>query len=385
MPKRYVSLLCRIMAPCGILVAFLTMGSQIHAVQFKTGLQVGTVAISGINEASGIAASGSNSDVLWVHNDSGDSARVYAMNIDGTHLGAYYLNGAWARDWEDMAVGPGPVVGQSYLYMGDIGDNSAARASIKVYRVAEPVVSSTQSPVNEGLGGVESIELIYPDGARDAETLMVDPLTKDIYVVSKRDSLSRLYRAAYPQSTTEKNTMEYVAQLRWGGATGGDISPDGDEIIVRGYFNASLWTRPSSGDLWDAFDDPGERVSIMTEPQGEAIGFDAAGDGYYTVSEGLYQRIYYFERIWQPGDANRDGYVDVSDLGILATNYGATAGAEWDDADFTGDGKVDVSDLGLLATNYGSGPYVTSSKTVPEPGMLLMLVSALCFLYLNRR
>ncbi len=54
-----------------------------------------------------------------------------------------------------------------------------------------------------------------------------------------------------------------------------------------------------------------------------------------------------------PGDANLDGSVDVTDLGILATNYGIGSGAEWANGDFNGDGSVDVSDLGILATNYG--------------------------------
>jgi hypothetical protein len=56
-----------------------------------------------------------------------------------------------------------------------------------------------------------------------------------------------------------------------------------------------------------------------------------------------------------PGDANKDGKVDVSDLGILAANYGVTSGATWSTGDFNGDGKVDVSDLGILAANYGTG------------------------------
>jgi len=56
-----------------------------------------------------------------------------------------------------------------------------------------------------------------------------------------------------------------------------------------------------------------------------------------------------------PGDANNDGKVDVSDLGILAANYGMTAGATWELGDFNNDGKVDVSDLGILAANYGTG------------------------------
>ena len=56
-----------------------------------------------------------------------------------------------------------------------------------------------------------------------------------------------------------------------------------------------------------------------------------------------------------PGDANHDGMVDVSDLGILAANYGIASGASWTQGDFNGDGAVDVSDLGILAANYGAG------------------------------
>jgi hypothetical protein len=54
------------------------------------------------------------------------------------------------------------------------------------------------------------------------------------------------------------------------------------------------------------------------------------------------------------GDANRDGKVDVGDLGILAANYGMSDKL-WDDGDFNADGCVDVGDLGLLAANYGIG------------------------------
>jgi uncharacterized protein (DUF2141 family) len=65
------------------------------------------------------------------------------------------------------------------------------------------------------------------------------------------------------------------------------------------------------------------------------------------------------ERI--PGDANGDGEVDVSDLGILAANYGLTAGADWSMGDFNTDGTVDVSDLGILAANYGTGERAAMS------------------------
>ena len=77
-----------------------------------------------------------------------------------------------------------------------------------------------------------------------------------------------------------------------------------------------------------------------------------------------------------PGDFDEDGDVDVSDLGILATNYGTTSGATWGMGDATGDGAVDVSDLGILATEYGHGTsFSTASSAVPEPGAIVLLVA----------
>jgi hypothetical protein len=261
--------------------------------KFLAGRKVGTIEPARINEASGIAASRKNPGVLWVHNDDGP-AWVYALNREGKLLGTYNLVVARMRDWEDIAVGPGPEPNVSYLYIGAIGDNNGRKKSIAVYRVAEPNVGTNHSAAINEVNGVEVLEMNYPDGPRNAETLMVDPLTKDLYIVTK-EGKSRVYRAAFPQSVSEKTTLQYVASLSWGMATGGDISPDGQEIVVRGYFGASLWMRPKEGPLWKAFDGPECSVPIIIEAQGEAIGFDANGTGYYTTSENKHQPIYYFE------------------------------------------------------------------------------------------
>ncbi len=82
-----------------------------------------------------------------------------------------------------------------------------------------------------------------------------------------------------------------------------------------------------------------------------------------------------------PGDANLDGYVDVTDLGILATNYGTVGGALWGDADFTGDGNVNVSDLGILATYYGTVPPV---QAVPEPSTICLILAAVGMFLIRR-
>jgi len=269
--------------------------------QFSAGVSQGNVQSSAINEASGVAASRRNPGVLWVHNDSGDSARVFAMTTAGVHLGIYNLTGASAVDWEDIAIGPGPVTGAHYIYAGDIGDNNGVRANIVVYRVQEPAVSPTQQPVNVNLGGVQAFTLQYEHGARDAETLMVDPTTGDLYIVTKRESRSRVYRAAASSLTTSGTVMLYlVAELTWNTATGGDISPQGDEIIIRNYSSAYVWARPPGSNLWDAFSGTQYPVTLIVEPQGEAIGYNANGSGFYTTSEVNYQPIYYYTRTPPP-------------------------------------------------------------------------------------
>lgn len=269
-------------------------GAATAPLKFLPGRQVGIVQTALIKEASGIVASRKNPGVLWVHNDSGDSARVYAINTEGKLLGVCRIENAHCRDWEDIAIGPGPDLQRDYLYIGDIGDNRAARSCITVYHVAEPKIDPNRVRTELTIGPTDSIDLVYPDGAKDAETLMVDPLNGDIYVITKRELFCRVYRAAHPQSTKQQTVLKLVAKLPWGFAVGGDISPDGRFVIVRGVFNASLWVRAKGKDLWEALGQKHFRLKLMHEPQGEGICFDAAGRGYFTIGEMLHPPIHYF-------------------------------------------------------------------------------------------
>jgi hypothetical protein len=268
-----------------------------HSDEFAAAQQMGIVRSQLTREISGIVASRQSPGVLWVHNDSGDKPRVYAINTKGDLLGICNVGGATARDWEDIAIGPGPDPNRQYLYIGDIGDNQAKRPEVVIYRVPEPKISTTTDFGMMPIGPAEAIHLTYPGGPRDAETLLVDPLTRDIYVIAKRELFSKVYRAGFPQSTTGPSRMEGVTVLPWGFAVGGDVSPDGREVIVRGMFNASLWARPAGEPLWHAFSGKQIHLPLAHEPQGEAICFDSKGLGYFTISEGANPPLYYFSRV----------------------------------------------------------------------------------------
>src|SRR6266851_3388499 len=102
---------------------------------------LGTIQDPAINESSGIVASRTTPGLYWTHNDSGDGPYIYAFDEHGARRGTWRVRGAAAIDWEDIAAGPGPQAGTSYLYIGDIGDNEGRRAEITVYRVREPTIS----------------------------------------------------------------------------------------------------------------------------------------------------------------------------------------------------------------------------------------------------
>jgi hypothetical protein len=269
------------------------------------GEEAGKVEDKSVTEASGLAASRQNPGVLWTHNDSGGRARLFAMAADGRELGSYSVKKAKAIDWEDIALGPGSEPGEWYLYVGDIGGNHKARKKVVVYRMLEPEVELGQKAKPRKLEDVDVLTLDYPKGgAYDAETLMLDPSTSDLYLVTKAlKGTALVFVARAPHSQKHDNELERVATLRLPTATpgamlttGGDIAPDGSAIVIRTYSRAYWWSRKPTQTVGEALQAEPCRIPVREEPQGEAIAFTAKADGYFTVSEGKHSPIYRYLR-----------------------------------------------------------------------------------------
>jgi hypothetical protein len=294
-------------ALCVSLYVFLPVAATQAAPTFANGTSLGTVSFSELEEASGVVASRNNGTVLWTHNDKGDSARIFALDTQGRKLGNYTLTGGSHVDYEDIGIGPGPLTNVLYLYVGDIGDGDSDRSNIKVYQIPEPAVYTRQSssPVTVGLKGTRTITLTYPDGARDAEAMFIDPLTGDLFIATKA-STSRIYTATKAQLDASTNiTLSFVRTLAFDSPSGADISATGTEIIIRQEDFAKLWTRSAGQSISDALAGTAVTVPVIgtsTEPNGEAIGFDAVGSGYFTLSDDASsQPLYYFERTSSDG------------------------------------------------------------------------------------
>ncbi|MDN5216348.1 hypothetical protein QQ020_30045 [Fulvivirgaceae bacterium BMA12] len=267
---------------------------------FLPGIPQGLVVNEALQEASGIAVSRSNPQLIWAHNDSGDLPRIFLLGSGGDDFGEFRLVNAKNRDWEDIAIGPGPEEGKNYLYIGDIGDNISQYEEKIIYRVEEPDVSSTDKKFDGEIKSVEAIKLKFPDGIRDAETLMIDPANKDLYIISKRESKVGVYRLKYPYATDLVNVLEKVGEMALTGVVGGDISSDGNEVLIKTYQTIYYWKKTGDEDIGTLLLSQPVSLPYFREPQGEAIAWKLDGSGYYTLSEeprGIDASIYYYMRL----------------------------------------------------------------------------------------
>jgi Na+-transporting methylmalonyl-CoA/oxaloacetate decarboxylase gamma subunit len=251
-----------------------------------------------IDESSGIVASRRNPDLFWTHNDSGDDPLLFAFDREGKRRGVWRVEGAKARDWEDIAIGPGPLRNQPYIYVGDIGNNQNARDVVIVYRFPEPAIepgdaeSSRRNPIRTETA--DAIRIQYPDGAHDAEALMVHPSTGEIYVATKTTAPSTIiYKLGATPSTVQVNTLVRVGEVRipspFGALiTGGDISPDGQRVVLCNYLSAYELQLPaaSKGGFDAIWKQPVTEISLGLRQQGEAVCYRLDGAAILATSEG---------------------------------------------------------------------------------------------------
>lgn len=246
--------------------------------------------------------------VYWTHNDSGDGPFIYAFDATGETRGVFRVTGASARDWEDISIGPGPQRGQSYLYIGDIGDNDQVRPDVVVYRVAEPALVDADRDSTKKKPGTtataEAIRLRYPDGKHDAETLIVHPVTGNLYIVSKVILRSPVvYEAAAPLTTGNVITMTKIGELKvpsllGGVLTGGSISPDGQHVALCDYLQGYELTLPaSSRNFNDIWKQTMVSFSLGERKQGESIAYRADGKALLATSEGKSPPLLQVERL----------------------------------------------------------------------------------------
>jgi hypothetical protein len=252
--------------------------------------EAGTPQSSNIDETSGMATSAIHGGAFYVHNDSGDSARFFATNVNGDDLGTFNVTNAKAIDWEDMARGPCADKKQSCLYFGDFGDNLERRSDYVVYRVPEPAT----------LGGgttsvtAEAFPFQYPDGSHNSEALMVHPTTGAVYIVTKTMGQPKLYELPQPLDGSSKATAILRGNVQVPDlvplVTATDFDSSGG-VFLRTYTSVWYYPAKSNGSVPQALADAPCPLPAPSETQGEAIA-SASGGFFRTLGEGQGEPIF---------------------------------------------------------------------------------------------
>jgi hypothetical protein len=238
----------------------------------------GKVRDPALDEISGIAVGHRMQDVLWVQEDSGNAAVVFALEATGRVVAEVTLEGATNQDWEDLAWADGR------LWAGDIGDNARERSEIQVYSFPEPrdpSVTSVDATVHR---------LRYEDGPRDAEAMFVDSFNETLFVIEKQlASQSAVY--AVPLGGLRPGAvgvLQQVASIPMSTVTAADIGPAG--IAVSNYLVTQVFPWTDDRSVVSAF---GGISCLAATGFSEALAQTSDGTGMYSIPEGTRPPIRY--------------------------------------------------------------------------------------------
>ncbi|MCK6525206.1 hypothetical protein L6R49_27695 [Myxococcota bacterium] len=205
-----------------------------------------------VAEPSGLIKSRAHAGVFWTHNDSGDSARIFAVDGQGALLAELPVEDAKNIDWEDLTLDSA-----GRLWIGDIGDNTNTREDLALYlldaepSLSGPAVASRRVPIRYPDRDPELLDF-------DAEALFADG--ERLYILTKHrsgDLSTTLYAVPDPLGGGEV-TLSRISELNIGGdprryggmVTAADLSADGETLAVLSYHALFLFGRPEDGQDW---------------------------------------------------------------------------------------------------------------------------------------
>jgi MYXO-CTERM domain-containing protein len=284
-----------------------------------------TISDPRITESSGLAASRQHPGIYWTHNDQDTGAYLYAVDsATGRTVARITMTGVGTpRDVEAISMGP-----DNQIWVGDIGDNDGVTwPYVWIYKLPEPKELKDQS--------VRATQYVvkYTDGSRDAESMVVHPRTGRVYIIDKQENGGHLYAGPATLSPKGTNVFKPVKAVDlW--ATDAAFSPDGERLVVRGYFGG-IWYDWNGGDL-----EKKGRISVPLG-QGESVSYSPDGTKILLGMEGADSEV---EAQDAPGGGGSDS---PSGSGSSAAS-GSDGGGNSD-----GTIKIGALALGAVAALFG--------------------------------
>lgn len=253
-------------------------------------------------EISGIAVSRIDSNRLWVHNDSGDAATLYALNENGKLVSKLPVHSAINTDWEDISSFM--LEGEAYLVIADTGDNGGLRHSQQLYVFKEPK-DLTPELAEKGISPSWSINFVWPDGPRDCEAIAVDTRNNEILLISKKRYPAEVFSVPLLGTPHKVITAKKIATLagvpaspsagsnyinshtldKFSQITAADISSDNSKLAVLSYNTIYIYQRADNQSWTAAVQNKPVTIAYKWMPQAEALAWDEHGKGFYMTSE----------------------------------------------------------------------------------------------------
>ena len=114
----------------------------------------------------------------------------------------------------------------------------------------------------------------------------MDAFTKDIFIITKRDKFSKIYKLTYPSyNSPGLHVASHIMDLPYKGVTSAAISPAQDEILVKTYSKVYYYKRKSHQSIDQALQNNYQLIPYQVEAQGEGICFSNQHNGFFTLSE----------------------------------------------------------------------------------------------------
>ena len=288
---------------CIFLTLFIIVASSCSFTNFREinadSISSGTITDKKINEASGIAVSRINQDVIWIINDSGTGAIVFGVNSKGKHIFSINIQGVINNDWEDLASFE--YKGKPYILIADVGDNEAKRIEYYLHIIQEPDLKNFSNISSLMIKPSWSIAFAYEDGPRDCEAVAVDVVNEKILLLSKRDRPPVLYELPLtkkiksvakrlgeikplpPPTQKDLRLIKYLFYTTQ--PTGMDISKDGLSAIVLTYASAYYYCSDQHSDWLSLFLTSPKEIVLPFLQQAESVCFSKDGTSIYVTSE----------------------------------------------------------------------------------------------------
>jgi hypothetical protein len=177
------------------------------------------------------------------------------------------------------------------LILGDIGDNAETRDSIQLYRFAEPGANTSKKATKVE---AKRFDFTYPDGAHNAEALVVSADGLRAYIITKDSSgVAAVFEAnlANLEGGTKSQKMTKIGQITIDGEL--LINPNqitaadtvGSRVILRSYQYGYVLSPPPGAPVSEAFSATPLRFDLPLMVQAEALCVSPDGQTLVTASE----------------------------------------------------------------------------------------------------